>query len=446
MEDIVISNMANRKIRVLVITYLPWRLDNSIGNSYSNIFKGTEKDKYEFAQIYIRDGMPQNNIVHKYFHISETAQLKHLINPKVKVGRYFFLSDSIDMKKDTFGSLYNKARILRWEIFFMIRELVGLTNSWKTKELDNFIKSFNPDIVFGTLSTVPAINRLMWYVSEKKDIPLVTYPWDDYYSLRHSNISPMFWIRKWYTRHFLRKTALKSDYMYCISNLMIEEYSKEFGQDCRLLFKGYQFDLSRIITMQPHDPIRIVYMGNLGYGRWRTLGLLAQGIKKVNEKYKQTKIVMNVYSLSPINKDIDEALNLERTCKLNPPVPNDKVMQTMNEADILVHAESFKKTEMEFFRASFSTKLVDYFYNAKCILSIGGLTASTDYLIRNDASLNIASPLEIENTLLKIVENPSLLQEYARKSWNCGVRNHQISKIQERVYNDFVNVIEQHKK
>lgn len=53
------------------MTYLPWREDNNIGNSYSNIFRNTDKDKYEFAHIYVRDGMPQNKLVHEYYHISE---------------------------------------------------------------------------------------------------------------------------------------------------------------------------------------------------------------------------------------------------------------------------------------------------------------------------------------------------------------------------------------
>lgn len=61
----------DRKIRILLMTYLPWREDNNIGNSYSNIFRNTDKDKYEFAHIYVRDGMPQNKLVHEYYHISE---------------------------------------------------------------------------------------------------------------------------------------------------------------------------------------------------------------------------------------------------------------------------------------------------------------------------------------------------------------------------------------
>jgi hypothetical protein len=58
-----------KKLKVLLVTSMPWREDNNIGNSYSNIFG--DLDNVEFAHIYCRSGMPQNKIVHKYFQITE---------------------------------------------------------------------------------------------------------------------------------------------------------------------------------------------------------------------------------------------------------------------------------------------------------------------------------------------------------------------------------------
>ena len=97
-----------------------------------------------------------------------------------------------------------------------------MSNCWKPQEFDQFIDDFNPDIVFGTLPDGPLISNLMLYVKKRKNIPLITYPWDDYYSLRHTNISPIFWIRKVMQRHYLSKTAKQSDFLYVISNLMKE--------------------------------------------------------------------------------------------------------------------------------------------------------------------------------------------------------------------------------
>lgn len=428
-----------RKIKVLVITYLPWREDNNIGNSYSNIFANTQ-DKYEFAHIYIRNGMPQNTLAKDYYHISIIKMMKRMFKPNLVVGERMKIEDFSQTEKTQFSSFFKKMKMLRWPVFFLVEELAGLSKSWKTKEFDQFIDDFDPDLIFGTLPDNPLISNLMLYVKNRKNIPLVTYPWDDYYSLHHSNLSPIFWIRKMMQRHYLYKTAQASEFLYVISNLMKDEYELAFKKDCRLMFKGYNFDASKTLEKKKVEyTIQLGYMGNIGAGRWKTLALLASAIRDIN--VDGPKMMLNIYTLSPTDDKMKAALNIDGTSRLNLPVPNEKKQKVMDGADILLHVEPFKKSEYQFYRASFSTKLVDYFYSAKCILAVGGMTASTDYLLRNDAAICITDKCSIKESLMKIVDNPQLINEYAKKSWNCGLENHQIDKIQTRMYNDFKSLL-----
>ncbi len=429
-----------RKLKILVITYLPWRDDNNIGNSYSNIFKGTDKDKYEFAHIYIRDGMPQNSLVHEYYHISEKKLLKRLLFNRKPVGEYFHMDNCENTQKEEFSKLYNKARILRWEIFFWIREMAGMSNCWKSKELEDFLDYFKPDLVFGTLSANPLISNLMCYISNSRNIPLITYPWDDHYTLKRTSLSPVYWIRRFQGRYYQRKSVKQSSFMYVISNLMKEEYEKIFKKECKILFKGHDFNKDFVVNYEVHHPVNIVYMGNIGAGRWKSLAFLAKVIKKINEVEGETKVFLNVYTLSPKDFDIISGLNVDGASKLNESVPNNEVMNVLKNADILVHAEPLGKTDCQFYRASFSTKLVDYFLYAKPILSIGGMTASTDYLLKNDATIYLTTENAM-HIMKSIVNNSTVLKEYAEKAWNCGVRNHQIKEIQDRMYNDFKDLI-----
>lgn len=427
-----------RKIKILIITYLPWREDNSIGNSYSNIFKGTDKDKYEFAHIYVRDGKPQNELCHKYYHISEKKTIERWVMWKQSVGKSFYVENCKDNGLDNFSSLYNKARILRWEIFFLIRMILTSPSFWKTKDFDNFLDEFKPDIIFGTLPNNAIISKLMLYVKNKYNIPLITYPWDDHYSF--NSHQPIYSIGKLIQRYYLRKTASESEFMYVISNLMQNEYSILFKKECKLLFKGHHFNGNKEIFSEIHPPINIVYMGNIGGGRWKTLAVLAKAVDDINSKYDKTRITLNIYTLSPIDYEIEHALNIKNSSKLNNAVPNEKVNETMDGADILVHAEPYSPKDYKFYRASFSTKLVDYFFRAKAILSIGGMTASTDYLIKNDATIYVQKD-DIVDKLHNIVKHPEILNTYAQKSWDCGVRNHQINDIQNKMYNDFKRIV-----
>lgn len=430
--------MNNQKIKVLVITYYPWREDNNVGNSYSNLFAGMN-DKIEFSQIYMRNDMPQNKLVHNYFQISEISLLKNLFTNR-KVGKHFVLNNPYNTSKGTFSKAFNIARVLRWDIFLLIRELAGISSNWKSKELKEFLKETNPDIIFGTLPSSTLTSRVMLYAKSHSNAKLITYSWDDYYSLQHRSISPFFWILKFISRYNLKRTAKESEFLYVISDILKEEYTQIFNKECKLLYKGHRFNIQPQYKTTT-KPIKMIYMGNIGGGRWKTLASLAASISEINKNYKKQMIFLEIYTLSAKSKKITESLNIINSSQIMPPVPNEEVQNTMNSADILLHAEPWKGKECSFYRASFSTKIVDYFYAAKCILAIGGFTASTKYLEQNDAAIIIKEKKYIKSTLYNIIENTNLIETYAQKSWECGYKNHQIGPIQEMLYNDFKNTI-----
>jgi len=123
-------------------------------------------------------------------------------------------------------------------------------------------------------------------------------------------------------------------------------------------------------------------------------------------------------------------------------VSYEKIPQIQEDADILVHVESMDLKERLEVRHSFSTKLVDYFYRSRCIFAVGTPdVASIEYLIKNDAALVATNVVEIKNQLNRIINNPSIINEYAIKAWECGKKNHQIHEIQNRLYNDLKSLV-----
>ncbi|EOS14907.1 glycosyltransferase family protein [Phocaeicola sartorii] len=428
-----------RKLRILVITYLPWRNDVSVGNSYSNIFKGME-DRIEFAHIYFRDDAPDNALVHRYFHISEKGLARSIWNRQY-VGREFCLENSQGGRKREFSSRYNRLRKLRWELFLLGRDMIGRMGKWKSNGLDAFVLDFKPDLIFGTLGYVPVVNQMMIYLKTKFDIPLVTYPWDDYYSWKRISFSPFYWIRYLSERRLIRRCAQASEYLYTITEKMRNEYEAFFQKECRILYKGYLFDEENKpeIHASVNEPIHLIFMGNIGNGRWKVLAKIAQAITRINIESPKA-FFMDVYTLSPVDDKISGLLNIDGVSKLNKPVPNEQVLATQRSADILIHVEPTNRADKSFFRLSFSTKLVDYFYCGRCIMAFGGNTASMDYLKSKDAAIVEENMEGIENTLRRVAESPAVIGQYAEKAWKCGRDNHDIKKIQERLYNDFIEV------
>ena len=422
-----------RKIRVLVVTYLPWSNDISVGNTLSNIFRGME-DRLEFANIYFREDNPDNDIVSHFFNISEKQLAKSIFNRK-SVGHEVHPKET--PQKKSFSNRYNKARSMRWDSMLLAQDMIGVLGKWKSNALDEFVEHFQPDLVFGPLGRVPVSNNLMRYITKKYNIPLVTYPWDDHYSLKKVAFSPFFWIKTFVERHAIRKCARQSEYLYGITQSMCEEYAHYFHKDFKVLYKGYNFREMPEIRKST-IPLKFIYMGNLGSGRWQVLGKLSEAINEINKKGKKAE--MFVYSMSPKTETMTKALN-KGDSHLMPPVDNKDVLPTMKSADVLVHVEPASLKDRLFFRLSFSTKLVDYFFNARCILALGGDTGSIRYLRDNDAAIVETDVCKIKEQIERLVNQPDLVREYAEKAWNCGLKNHQIQKIQDGIYSDFCNVI-----
>ena len=126
----------NRKLRVLVVTYHPWREDISVGNTLSNIFNNMD-DQLEFANIYIRDDKPCNRIVKHFFNISEKGLAKSVFF-RTKVGK---VAQAVgeNMKKENFSAAYNAARRMRWDIMLLFQDMKAqFWNIFFYYSFDNF--------------------------------------------------------------------------------------------------------------------------------------------------------------------------------------------------------------------------------------------------------------------------------------------------------------------
>ena len=231
-----------------------------------------------------------------------------------------------------------------------------------------------------------------------------------------------------------------TDLFYVISNPQKKEYEKIFKRECKLLFKGGKFEGNIDVKKEYNIPLKLVYAGNISSGRWKTLANIGQAISQINGK--ETKMVLDLYTLTPKTKKMLKALNIENAIKLIPPASNQEIKEALKNADILVHVDSFNLKDKLYWRLSFSTKIVDYLASARCIFAVGPKdVASMDYFIKNDAAIVSTNQEEIYSQLEKIVSSKDILEEYAIKAWKCGKKNHQIKEIQNRIKCDFEEIL-----
>ena len=202
----------------------------------------------------------------------------------------------------------------------------------------------------------------------------------------------------------------------------------------KLLYKGADF------IVQPHyikkqAKIRIVYVGSILYGRWKTLGMLARAINQLNIEKPVFELL--IYSQYQPSLEAKRAIVIDGASTFMGKVSASNVLQILNNADIVLHVESFDEKERIATRLSFSTKIVDCLHSGRCMLAIGWKeAASIDYLARNDAALIAYDESTIILQLQKMLNNPQIILDYAQKGWDCGKLNHQIKDIQTRLMDD----------
>jgi len=412
-------------MKVLFVSSSPINKSISIGNTFLNVFDGIEG--VEFASIYTRNGLPDKQI-NRAFQITEKMIIKCLNVGEEVVERY--KGESV---VDSNGVFFAKKK--RWSIFFILQNLIWRLPFWKSQKLKSFIDSYNPDVIFTVLSDSIPLNRLVRFVKKYSNKPLFLYAWDDNYSLKTSGKSPLKKILRIFARKQMRKTVSKSSQFYVISKVQKNDYEKWFNKDCKILTKSADFSKEPEIKTAYGNPLQLVYTGNIGMNRWKSLALISKVLQKLNKDC--TKAQLRIYTSNAIYPEIKENLDITGTSYLMGSVPSNEVQNKQKEADILVHVEGLDERSVVETRQSFSTKLVDYFKSARPILAIGKQgVASIDHLKENNCAIIADNEEMLFCELKRVIDDPSILNNLSILSYNCGKKHHDKSAMKEMLIKD----------
>lgn len=423
----------DRKLRVLLLVAEPWRHDDGGGNTLNNFFEGMDA---EFAQVYSSEKMPINNICKKYFQITDTEAVKSLFkrNP---VGRVLTEED-INSTGDNAGKVRKKKSIvsiikrLRWEIFLYFKELAWLHCNWKTEKLKNFILDFNPDVIYAPCYASPYSLALTRWVKDLTGKKVVTWSADDTYSLRQFRFSPIYWMKRFWTRKHLRKTYPYYDAFYSISEDEAEEMRDVVGQEIKILRKTVPDDLDYKERV-PHTPIRMIYAGGIYLNRWKVLAHIGQALKNINKD--GVKCVLDIYTQNELSKKQKKHLNDGENIFVHKAVTTEELQKLYAESDIALHVESFSRRNRLETRLSFSTKIIDCLASGCAVMAIAWEEQTgLKYLKKNDAAICITNQNKIEEKLKAIFEQPSIVSEYALKAYNLSIKNHKKEIVQNELY------------
>lgn len=424
-------------MRVLIISSAPWASDNCFGNTFSNIFEGIEG--IQFANIYLRYGQPENDLDMRFFQITERSLLRNLKNPKNLSGMQIFVGEDKDEQPDKAAIKgTEQARKMRWQIMFWGRELIWKIGRWKSIQLQEFLNEFQPDLIFQPIYARPYINNLVLYVKSYTKVPMLGYISDDCYTLRQFNLSPLYWIDRIWNRKKIKAIIEKCEILYVISQIQKAELEKIFATPCKILTKSADFSQAPPKWKAPKDKVRMIYAGNIGAGRWKSLALISAAVARLNQE--GDKVRLDIYSATSPTKVMIKELN-NAGSELHEAVPYEDLVQYQKEADVLVHVEGLSLKSRLAVHQSFSTKLVDYFSMGKCIFAVGtDDVASIKHLKEHQAAVVAESETMVYARLKWLLSDTRRIMQYGQKAYRCGAEYHSRASMQNMLISDLKKV------
>lgn len=427
-------------MRVLVISKEAWRDEQNGGNVLTNIF--SQLPDAEFAQIYCNEQEPNNTICKNYYQMTDKMMVNNILHG-TKVGRKIIYKDFPSFttaSKESYKGINNK---FGGNIKRIGRELVWEFGKWDSNEIISYAKDFNPDIIFAPCYGNHYMQKLTVLVHNALNIPVISYISDDFYTNKQFKLSPIFWLNHFILRYRTRKTFKHYSLVYTMTNEQKEQCEKDFNANMKLLRKNGLFK-QEYLKSSVNKPIRIVYAGGIYLNRWKTLGALADVIRKINSQ--EAKFILDIYTNNILNEEMQKAINDGITSRVHKAVSMEELADIYHQSDIALHAEAFDIINRHVVRMSFSTKIVDCLDSGCAVMAIcDSKQAGGAYLRRNNCAICINKLSDIEKTLMQIIANPNILLEYQHNAFEIGRKYHLKEHITKDMINDFESLIKNKK-
>lgn len=412
--------------KILIFTVDCWN-DRIGANTMSELFSWCNPSN--IANIYIRSDVPTCKKCSNYFQICENKVIKSIINPKQKTGKRVLISeDIIDNELSIEKKRYKRFGNKRLCILLYMREILWLLGRWKSKELDEFLMDFNPDVIVFSHEGYIHFNRLVRYSIKKTNAKAAGYFWDDNFTFRQHPLHIGLFLYRIFQRRDIRKSVKLTDLNFAIMPKTKKECDAVYNIDSVLLTKPVN-NLESIQNETEHrfnEPIQLLYTGNLGIGRIDTIVKISYILNEINNE--KTRIVLDVYTKTFIPAKYQNKIG--KYVRIHDAVPQEDVIKFQKKADILLLVESLKLKYRKIARLSFSTKIVDYLGAGKCIVAVGDKScASMEYLEENNAALVANNYKKLKELLYKVVENRDIINRIGENAREVADKNHSYKDI-----------------
>ena len=403
--------------KILVFSIPPINKDSN--NTFELLFKNINK-KHKLYFLSCRDGTNNSDTFKEIYTLSENKAIKSIFKRKIDIfakTNPYQVSDELKIYKKN-NHFHNIKRI--------IRDCLWALSNWKKSSLKTFLTDESFDYIVAPSEGYHYYLRVLKYICNVSKAKLILYTWDDNFTFKQGQLSPLFFFYRIKTRHLLKNISKK--YLFktiSISNKTKAEADQFFKSDSVLVKKTIPFCKFKKLN---NKEIKIIYAGNLLNGREKSLLKIAQAIQ--DESFNNIRL--NIFT-DNIGKKTQKKLAKLKNVYIHNAISHDELIKEENNSDIGLMLESLSFGKKKISRLSISTKFTDYIGSNLPIFAIMDDKSATAEEIQNNClGYVVSNKSQIEN-MLKTMINAFLMNKFKESISNY--KNKYTSEKQDLIIN-----------
>lgn len=364
--------MDKENLKILIVSNNCLSSTNSNGRTILNLVSNLKNE--QVANFYLKEEIPDCDNFTNFYRVSDQDALRAFKSfKKIKVGNKI----SPQFQNIEVGQNSSKVSNSNFKnpLGSLAREMVWNSKRWISSEFVNWIKDFSPNVILLQAGDAPFLFKLARRIARKMKIPLIIHNCEDYgfkkfnyMSKKHNWLYPFFHHR---LARQMKKAIKYSDHCIYNSKELLDLYQTEIKHSASVIMNAGAFDISE--GKKPEKFERVVYLGNLGLGREKS-------ILEVGQVLSQYGLELWIYG--PFDSKIDEILKDAPGVNYKEMVSYERVKEIILSSDLLIHIESFEEYALKDLKYALSSKIGDYLSSGVPFFAYSpkGMT-STNYLL-----------------------------------------------------------------
>lgn len=305
----------------------------------------------------------------------------------------------------------------------LLREIVWCSYRWWTKQFDQWITDFHPEIIVFQAGDSGFMCDIVYRIVNKYKLPLLIYNSESYVirkTLFHgADEKDIFHriVKKRLDRMYDKLMSL-DPYCVYITDELKEAYKKRYPNSNKQIAL-YTASTAEHYDYQPqiNKPFTASYCGNLGGGRAEILVNFAKEMEQIDKTAKL--IICGRDDGTTTINELKEMKNIS----FKGFVSYEEVQNVMRNSDLVLHCESNERIEARYY--AFSTKIADCL---RCGIPFMVLASEeypfSQYLLRNKAAFVCGDTTCLRETLERVMIDIEYRCSCLRNAWNISDNKH----------------------